>query len=255
MSEGFKIVTVDASNVEQEGFFCYKSKRKSAGYQNKLNWLKARLDEGMVIKIVYEGKRSVAFIEYTPAEVAWRVVKAPDHLVIHCLWTVGKGKSKGYGSRLIKECVADARAMDKQGVVMVSSEGVWLAGKEIFLKNGFEAIDQAPPSFDLLVKPLHDGPPLAFPTDWAARAMAFGSGMTVLYTDQCPYIHDAVRQAREAFEGYGIATQAIKLESSEEMQVRSPSPYGIFGIVYEGKLFSYHYLGRREIKRLDDLLS
>jgi GNAT superfamily N-acetyltransferase len=255
MSEHFRIVTVDSSNVDQQGFFCYKSKKTSAGYQNKLNWLRARLKEGMVIKLLYEGTRSVGFIEYTPAKYAWRVIEAPDHLVIHCLWVVGRGKGKGYGSRLIEACVADARSMNKQGVVMVSSKSVWIAGEKVFLKNGFQPIDQAPPSFDLLVKPLHDGPAPSFPKDWAARASAFGSGMTVLYSDQCPYVPDAVRHAREAFEARGIVTQAVKLESCEEVQVRSPSPYGIFGIVYDGRLFTYHYLGSRELRLLDEMLS
>jgi ribosomal protein S18 acetylase RimI-like enzyme len=251
----YRIVTVDSSNVEEQGFFCYKSKKKSEGYQNKLNWLRSRLAEGMVIKILYQGDRSVGFIEYTPAEYAWRVVHAPHHTVIHCLWVVGRGKGKGYGSRLLQECEVDARAADMQGIVMVSSKSVWLAGKGVFLKNGFERIAQAPPTFDLLVKPLRDGPSPSLPDDWTARAAAFGSGMTVLYTDQCPYIPDAVRQAREAFETRGIETRAIKLESSEEVQQRAPSAYGVFNVVYNGELFSYHYLGKREIARLDEMLA
>jgi GNAT superfamily N-acetyltransferase len=254
MSE-VRIVTVDGDNVEQEGFFCYKSKKRSEGYQNKLNWLKARLDEGMVLKILYEGARSVGFIEYTPGEYAWRVVNAPDHAVIHCLWVVGRGKGKGYGSLLLKKCEADARARGMQGLVMVSSERVWLAGKEVFLKNGFEPVGRAPPSFDLLVKPFHEGPAPAFPGDWAARAAAFGPGMTVVYTDQCPYAPDAVRGAREAFEAHGIQTQAVKLESSAEVQVRAPSAYGVFGVVYNGELFCYHYLGKRESAQLDQMLA
>ena len=39
MSDEVKIVSVDADNVEEQGFFCYKSKPKSAGYQQKLAWL------------------------------------------------------------------------------------------------------------------------------------------------------------------------------------------------------------------------
>ena len=36
MENEVKIVTVDETNVEQEGFFCYKSKPKTEGYQGKL---------------------------------------------------------------------------------------------------------------------------------------------------------------------------------------------------------------------------
>lgn len=38
----------------------------TAGYGQKLDWLRQRFAEGMRLKIVYEGKRSVGFIEYLP---------------------------------------------------------------------------------------------------------------------------------------------------------------------------------------------
>jgi GNAT superfamily N-acetyltransferase len=254
MSDKFEIVTVDGTNVEELGFFCYKSKPDSDGYRNKLNWLKERFDEGMVIKIVYENGRSVGFIEYIPAEWSWRVVEAPGYLVIHCLWVVGKCKKKGYGSRLLNECVEDARRTGKHGVVMVSSKGNWVANEKVFAKSGFEMVDSAPPSFILLVKKpaKKNGSTPVFPRDWDERLASYGPGMTVVYSDQCPYIPDAVSRAREVFEERGIKTRAVKLGSSEEVKARSPSAYGVFGIVFNNKLFSYHYLGNKEIKRLGE---
>lgn len=145
MNSNVKIVTVDATNVAEHGFFCYKSKPKSEGYRRKLDWLEQRFSEGLKIKIVYEEKRSVGFIEYIPGEFAWRAVEAEGYLVVHCIWVVGKGKKKGYGSWLLNECVEDAREMGKHGVAMVTSSSNWLAGKKLLLKNGFESVDQAPP--------------------------------------------------------------------------------------------------------------
>lgn len=95
MAENVRVVTVDATNVEQERFFCYKSKPRTEGYRSKLTWLHDRFAEGMKVKILYEGKRSVGFIEYMPGEMAWRAAEAPNYLLIHCLWVVGKGKGKG----------------------------------------------------------------------------------------------------------------------------------------------------------------
>ncbi|MFC2055853.1 GNAT family N-acetyltransferase, partial [Chloroflexota bacterium] len=106
----------------------------------------------MKIKIVYENGRSVGFIEYIPGESAWRAVNAEDYLVIHCIWVVGRGKKKGYGSRLLNECLKDARRSNKRGVSMVTSSGNWLADKKLLVNNGFEVVAHAPPSFDLLVK-------------------------------------------------------------------------------------------------------
>ena len=82
MNDDIKIVTVDGANVAEQGFFCYKSKPKSAGYQKKLSWLEQRFAEGMRIKILYEGERSVGFIEYIPGEFAWRAVNAEGYTVL-----------------------------------------------------------------------------------------------------------------------------------------------------------------------------
>jgi GNAT superfamily N-acetyltransferase len=250
MSGNVEIITVDADNVEQHGFFCYKSKPKTEGYRRKLAWLKQRFAEGMQIKILYEGKRSVAFIEYIPGEYTWRAVNAKDYLMIHCLWVVGKGKKKGYGSRLLAECVEEARKMGQRGVAMVTSERVWLAGKKLLLKNGFAEVDQAPPSFSLLVKRFNDGPLPTFPTNWEERARQFGDGLTIIRSDQCPYIPDAVKIIVDSAGELDIPTQAVELKNCQEAQERSPSAYGLFGVVYNGQLLSYHYLGQKDVLKL-----
>ena len=123
MSDSVEIVTVNGTSVDEYGFFCYKSKRKSEGYRKKLHWLRERFAEGLKIHIVYEGDRSVGFVETIPGEHTWRVVEAPNYLVVHCLWVVGRGKKKGYGSRLLDACVEDAQQQGKFGVAMVSSRG------------------------------------------------------------------------------------------------------------------------------------
>jgi len=251
MEQKFTIITVDAGNLDQEGFFCYMSKRKAPGYTQKRDWLKARLVEGLKIKMVHElGGRTVGFIEYIPGEFAWRTVNAPGYLVIHCLWVVGKGKGKGYGTHLLKICLDDARAQGKHGVVMVASDGVWLAKKDLFLKNGFEEVEQAPPSFRLLVSRFDDAPLPAFPTDWEARQARFGEGLTVVRTPQCPYIEDAVNSALEYAAEKNIAARVVSFDTAEDLQANSPSPYGVFGLVLNGKLLAYHYLLPKDFDKL-----
>jgi hypothetical protein len=134
MNNSLEIDTVDETNVAEHGFFCYKSKPKSPGYQKKLDWLRERFAEGLKIKILYENERTVGFIEYIHGEHTWRVVNAPGQLVIHCLWVVGRAKGKSYASRLLDECVEDALQQGKSGVVIVSSRGNWLAAKRYSLK-------------------------------------------------------------------------------------------------------------------------
>lgn len=256
MSTEHEIIDVDVSNIDETGFFCYMSKRKSPGYRKKREWLEKRFTEGLKIKMVHEiGGRTVGFIEYIPGEYAWRAVHAPGYLVIHCLWVVGKGKGKGYGARLIEACLEDARQQGKQGVAMVSSDRVWLAEKKIFLHNGFEEIEQSPPSFQLLVHRFADGPEPCFPQDWEDRQADFGPGLTVVRTAQCPYIEDATTKALEAAEARGLASRIVVLESAREVQETAPSPYGVFSLVFDGQLLAYHYVLPKDFDKLLEALN
>lgn len=76
---------------------------------------------------------------------------------------------------------------------MQNIKGTWLADKAFFLKHGFHPADEAPPSFELVVNPFDDGPVPRFPDDWAERAAKYGDGITLLRSDQCPYIDSAVQ--------------------------------------------------------------
>jgi ribosomal protein S18 acetylase RimI-like enzyme len=249
-ADAIKIVTVDATNVAQYGFFCYKSKPKSEGYRRKLAWLEQRFSEGLKIKIVHEGKRAVGFIEYIPGEFAWRAVEAEGYLLVHCIWVVGKGKKKGHGSRLLNECIEDAREMGKHGIAMVTSSGNWLAGKKLLLKNGFESVGQAPPSFELLVKKFHDAPGPAFPGDWEERLSRYGSGLTIVRSDQCPYVDSVSQMFQETATDMGIQSQVIELKNCQEVQESAPSPYGVFNVVYNGKLMTYHWISEKAFRKL-----
>jgi GNAT superfamily N-acetyltransferase len=250
MNQQVKIVTVDPTTVTSHGFFCYKSKRKSAGYQHKLNWLKARFSEGMKIKILYENGRSVGFIEYIPGEFAWRAVRAREYAVIHCLWVVGRGKGKGYGSLLLQECIKDAREMGKHGVAMVTSSHTWLAGKKLLLKNGFEPVDQAPPVFELLVQKFDQSASPAFPKDWEARLVRWGPGLTIVRSNQCPYIESSVKVIYKTAGEMGIKARVVELHSPSEVQDRAPSAYGVFNVVYNGELLTYHPIGGKDLLKL-----
>jgi GNAT superfamily N-acetyltransferase len=253
-----EIVAVDdADKAAEHGFFCYKSKPKAAGYRNKLAWLAQRFDEGLRIKIIREHGRSVGFIEYAPAEFAWRPVKAPGYLFVQCLWVVGRAKEKGYGSRLLDACLKDARAMDKQGVAAVTRKGGHLVGRRIFLKHGFEVVDCAPPAFELVASRFGDAPSPALPHDWEERQARYGKGLTVVYADQCPYFPDAVQQTLETAAVVGVeARQAVELHSAQEVQDLAPCPYGTFGIIYDGALLSCTPLSAKRLRgRLQELLA
>jgi len=246
-----RIIDVTPNNVDETGFFCLMSRRKSDGYQRKLKWLKARFEEGLRIKMLDLSEGGRGFIEYIPGEYAWRPVEASGYLFIHCLWVVGKSKGNGYAKLLLQECLADAKRCGAQGVAMVTSEGNWLVGNKLLLNSGFTSVDHAPPGYELLAKDFGPAPPPLFPTDWDRRAAGFGDGLTVVRTDQCPYLDDAVTTVLETAQDRGIPAKVVELTSAREVREQAPSPYGVFTIVLDGEVLSHYYQPK---KRLNELL-
>ena len=250
MDQPAQITTIDAENLAEQGFFCRKSKMKTEGNQRKLRWASEAFGDGLGIEILYEDGRSVGFVEYTLGENAWRAVHAPRYLLIHCIWVVGRAKGKGYGSALLGKTEAKAQELGCRGVAMVTSSGVWLASNELLLDHGYECVDEAPPSFQLMVKPFKGAPRPVFPTDWSDRAAAFGAGLTVVTTDQCPYLTDAEDAIIAGAERLGMLAKLVKLTSAAEVQARAPSAFGVFGVVLDGELLAYHYLLEKDLVSL-----
>lgn len=246
-----KIIDVTPENVDEAGFFCLMSRRKSEGWRRKRRWLDARFAEGLRIKMLDLDEGGRGFIEYIPGQHAWRPVEADGWTFIHCLWVVGKSKGKGFGSLLLEACLADAEHCGSRGVAMTTSEGNWLAGRKLLLSHGFECVDRAPPAYELLISPLGPADPPRFPTDWDRRAARFGRGLTVIRTDQCPYLDDAAATAVRLAHDRGLEATVVELDSAEQIRKRSPSPYGVFTILLNGKVLSHYY---QPAKKLAELL-
>jgi len=244
------VIDVGPHNLDETGFFCYMSKRKFVGYKKKHNWMIDRFAEGLRLRMLKLPNRG--FIEYLPAEFAWRPIEADGYLFIHCLWIVGKSKGKGFARQLLEDCITDARTNGNRGVAMVTSEKVWLVDKSFLIHSGFEVADSAEGVFNLMALPFDDGPLPRFVPGIGQRAETYGKGLTVFRAEQCPYIEDATNVVREVAENRGIPFRAVEMTSSAEIRERAVSAFGIFGIVYRGELLSYHYLTEKQLNaRLD----
>lgn len=130
------------------------------------------------------GQGQRGFIEYIPGEYAWRAVNAEGYMLIHCLWVVGKSKGKGYAGLLLNECIKDAQKSKMKGVAIVTSKGNWLVGSKLLLVHGFESVDNAPPSFELLVIKFTKVQSPSFSSDWDKRIKKLGKGLTITGSDQ-----------------------------------------------------------------------
>lgn len=239
------------NNLNVNGCYCMRSMKKKNAYQDKIKWTEEETKNGLVYLQLKNNSKQLGFIEYAPGESSWRVVHADDYLVIHCLW-IGE-TSMGYGSQLIQQCIEDARNQNKKGVVVVTnSDTGWAPSKEIFMKNGFIQVGEAPYSFELFVYKLsRDYEDPYFPENWDERLDNLNQGLTILRTNQCPYLDIATQNAVEAAESVNIPPNIINIKDRAEMMELSPTPYGVFNVVFEGELVSFHRMTPRSFaKRL-----
>ena len=89
-----------------------------------------------------------------------------------------------------------------------------------------------------------------FSGNFEQKASRFGEGLTVIRSDQCPYIPDATSTVLEFAEGRGIPSQVVELTSCQDVRDLAPSPYGAFGIVHDGQLLAYHYLLPKDLMKI-----
>ncbi len=241
------LISVTPENVEKTGFFCKMSARGKPGYEQKLAWLRDRFAEGLQMRLLGDGERG--FVEFIPGAYAWRAIDGAEaYLVIHCLWVVGRSKGKGYSTLLLDAVEAHATAEGFAGVAAVTSSGHWLVEAGILERRGYAAVDTAAPGFSLLVRRFADDAPAPrFCGDWERKLSARPDGLVVYRSGQCPYLDDAVQHARSYAQEAGISFDDIVLNSAAEVRALSPTPYGVYAMVLNGRLLSYHYLLKKQI--------
>jgi len=241
-----EIIDTNPDNICEYGFCGYKN-IKQEGYKRKIEWLKKRFSEGMKFKVLYSAKdEAVGFIEYIPGKYTWRAIEASGYMVIHCIVIMKREyKGKGYGKLLLKECLQDAKKEKMDGVAVVTTKSTWMAKKDLFLKNGFVLVDEAPPCFELLVKKFANAPSPIFKGDWEKRLQSYSAGLTIIRSDQCPYVAKSVKEINEtAQKKYGIKAKMIELKNCKEAQ-SAPCAYGIFSIVYNGRVVADHPISNK----------
>jgi L-amino acid N-acyltransferase YncA len=246
-----QIVDVTESNVETAGFFCAMSKPDSPGYQDKLEWLKARFREGLKIKLIGRGGRG--FIEYTPGEFAWRAIEAPRFMVIHCLWVVGKAKGRGCGAALLNECIRDAKSQGMHGVAAVTARHkVGLTDTGFFLHHGFRVVETAPPGLDLVALKFGRGPDPEFSGGWEEKLAELGGGLTVVFSAQCPYSRGGAEQVVSLARRMDIPAKTVRLNRLGNLRKQAPSAYGSFDVACDGQVAVnlYHFMTAQRLRKL-----
>jgi len=238
---------VGPENLSECGIGCLTNP-KNQGYQPKVEWLQKRFAEGVRILLFRDEKgKPLAFIEYVPGEYAWRPVDANSWLFVHCLWVYPEGqKVGGLGSRLIRACVEEARQVGATGVAAMVSDGAWMASRQVFLKNGFEQIAEAD-RFQLVVHRLREGPGPRFRD--ISRNLAKYRGLHIVYSAQCPMLPKSVNDLSEMAAELGLDLKVTVLNSAREAQ-NAPSHYGVFNLIWNGRLLADHYVSQGRFKNI-----
>ena len=233
----YEVIDTDAENI----FGCSLCGNKSAnnlGRRRKGNWLKERYAEGLRYKVLCSKKSGdIGMIEYAPGNHAWRPVEAEGYFVIHCLMVARKHKGKGLGSLLLNSCLSDAKESKCPGVAVVTSDDSFMAGSALFLKAGFVPVDRIPP-YELLVKKLQKtAPDPRFVVDRERLFKRYRNGLVILAADQCPYVIQSVERIAEAARTLGLEPKVVRVGSAKASR-ELPTPYGVFCILYDGKLIA-----------------
>ena len=247
MAEGkVEIVSLDETNIGREDVVCVRGAQNKEGIDLKKAWLKDRFKEGLKFKKLIVDGRSWGFIEYLPAESAWRPVLAPGYMFIDCIWVIGRQKGKGYGKLLLDECIKDSK--DMNGVCVVASDKPFMAGKELFLKNGFEICDTAPPSYQLLVKKMKNTSLPRFTKKAKEANLDDKDEAVFIYSDQCPYIAKFMGGMIEGAKELGVPAKTLKVTGSAQAQ-EMPFAYGTCGVFYGGHLLAHGILTKKEFMK------
>jgi len=238
---------VGPENLRDCGIGCLTNP-KHEGYEPKIEWLQKRFAEGLRFLLFRDGKgKPLAFLEYVPGEYAWRPVDAKDWLFVHCLWVYSRGqKVGGLGGRLIQACVEEGRKAGARGVAALVSEAPWMAGKAVFIRNGFEEIAESD-RFRLVIHRLKDGPEPSFRD--ISKSLAGYQGLNVVYSAQCPMLPKSVNDLSEMAAEHGLELKVTLLNSAREAQ-NAPSYYGVFNLVWNGRLLADHYVSKGRFKNI-----
>jgi hypothetical protein len=233
------IVEVTPENItEHPQAICFINP-KHPYYNKKVDWLKEQFKNGLKIQLLYlKGeKRPIGFIEYTPGEYSWRSVNARGYMFIHCLWTNGKKyQHQGIGYLLIREVEKDAQ--DMFGVAVVTSDKSFMTNKDIFLKHGYKIISESGKE-QLMVKIFRAGY-LPSINSWE-RELEKYEGLTIVFSKQCPWVARFMEEVKTILEKRKLTPNIIELKTAEQAQ-KAPSIYGVFNLIYNGKLLADRYI-------------
>ena len=248
-SEGYdrSFVDLTSGNLEQQHVCCaIAGARHEEGVSRKKAFLARGFANGLVFrKLDVRGK---VFIEYAPAESAWRPVVAPGYLVVHCLWVSGRYKGNGLGQELLQHCLESVG--ERHGVVAVTGRKPYLTNTGFFLRHGFDLIESLDTGFDLVCYQSGVGAPEPRFGDNARRGtVAATNGVHFEYVDQCPFVPTCLSDMSDVARELGLTVTTRALDTVEKAQ-SAASPFATFGAFLHGRLVTHELMSPAKFRKL-----
>lgn len=245
-----EIITLNKENIDTEHICCAISDKKCReGYLKKKEWLKQEISNGYIFKKFNVNHK--VFIEYCPSEIALMPITASNYMAINCFWVAGQHAGKGYGKKLLEECMKDSA--DKDGIVVLVSnkKKPYMSDKKFFIKQGFEVCDTAPPYFELLVyKNNQNAISPTFNKSAKENICSNKNGLTVYYSNCCPFTKYYTNTVlKELSIREGIPLEIIEIDNKEQVS-DLPSAFSIYSIFYNGKFITHEILNETKFTKI-----
>lgn len=244
-----EFVKLTHDNIEQEHICCAIANNKDVQVMSKKNWLKERLEEGLVfLKCDVRGK---CFIEYIPAEYAWAPIEAKDYMYVDCLWVSGQFKGHGYSNLLLGQCIEDSKEKGKKGLVILSSKKKmgFLSDPKYLKYKGFETVDTADPYFELMYFPFDESAEKPCFRNTVQSHEKMPKGFALYYTNQCPFTAKYVPLLENMAQARGVDLHVVHIQSGEEAR-NAPSPFTTFSLFYNGELVTHEILSEKKFEKI-----
>lgn len=245
-----EIIKLSEKNIDEEHICCAISDKKCIdGYNAKKQWLKEQFKDGYTFKKL--DVRGKVFIEYVPIEKSWLPIEGKKFMLISCFWVSGQFKGKGYGKKLLQECINDSKNMDGIIVITGDKKRPFMGDPKFFKKQGFEIIDTAKPFFQLWCKINNSKAKLPKFRDSAKKGECPNKeGIVAYYSNNCPFAEYYTNiELRNYAKNKNVPVEINKIASKEDVK-KIPIPWIINSVFYKGKLVTLEMKADKELTKV-----
>lgn len=242
------LIKLSANTVEKGTLPCVDLKNPNSPelFTYNRDWLLDRFEEGMVI--IKLDTATDAFIEYVPAEFAWKPIHAPGYTLINHVYVEEDGPEQWLKSELLQ--TAETNSSKTNGMVIILENEIFNKDRDFFLRRGY--LEHAHiHGFTMLVKKFKTEipvPAFSIPISKTKPSQNLHS-IKISYADQSAFVNYYIHEMKVIFEDMGFNVELHRLHTPIQAR-ESGSPYGTFGVFLDGHFLTHKLLNRRGIEEL-----